>query len=105
MANVDEETRWLHSDADLLSGRGVSYNVNVITLFTFYCTLNFFLLFKYLGSIEVLCSMKTLDFDSRTRVARDSIRSVCTAVGVTLKERRKVSGEIVFLKNLFLGLA
>ncbi len=35
--------------------------------------------------------MKTLDFDNRTRVARDSIRLVCTAVGVTLKERRKVS--------------
>jgi hypothetical protein len=34
--------------------------------------------------------MKTLDFDSRTRVARDSIRLVCTAIGVPLKERRKV---------------
>jgi hypothetical protein len=34
--------------------------------------------------------MKTLDFDSRTRVARDSIRLICTTLGVTLKERRKV---------------
>lgn len=34
--------------------------------------------------------MKTLDFDSRTRVARESIRLVCTAVGVTFNERRKV---------------
>lgn len=46
--------------------------------------------FQYLGSVEVLCSMKTLDFDSRTRVARDSIRLVCIAVGVPLKDRRKV---------------
>lgn len=30
MANVDEETRWIHSDTDLLSGHGVSYNVTVI---------------------------------------------------------------------------
>ncbi|CAM4791827.1 unnamed protein product [Rotaria magnacalcarata] len=71
MANVDGDTRWIHSDTDLLSGHGVSYNVN------------------YLGSVEVLCSMKTLDFDSRTRVARDSIRLVCTAVGVSLRERNK----------------
>lgn len=34
--------------------------------------------------------MKTLDFDHRTRVARDSIRLVCLAVGVPLKDRRKV---------------
>jgi hypothetical protein len=51
-------------------------------------------LFQYLGSVEVLCSMKTLDFDSRTRVARDSIRLVCIAVGVPLKDRRKVCKSI-----------
>ena len=50
----------------------------------------FFFLLKYLGSVEVLCSMKTLDFESRTRVARESIRLVCAAVGVALRERRKV---------------
>jgi len=93
MANTEEETHWLHSDTDLLSGHGVSYNVDVITLFIFYYLLNFFFifLFKYLGSVEVLCSMKALDFESRTQVARDSIRLVCTAVGITLKERRKVN--------------
>lgn len=51
--------------------------------------------FKYLGSVEVLCSMKTLDFDKRTRVARDSIRLVCAAAGVDLHERHKVSVELV----------
>ena len=29
MANLDDDTRWLHSDTDLLSGHGVSYDVNV----------------------------------------------------------------------------
>ncbi|CAF1494735.1 unnamed protein product, partial [Adineta ricciae] len=71
MTNPDEDPRWLHSDTDLISGLGVVYNVN------------------YLGSVEVLCSMKTLDFDNRTRVARDSIRLVCSAVGVHLRERHK----------------
>lgn len=39
--------------------------------------------------------MKTLDFDHRTRVARDSIRLVCLAVGVPLKDRRKVCRFII----------
>ncbi len=60
---------------------------------------------KYLGSVEVLCSMKTLDFESRTRVARDSIRLVCTAVGVTLRERRKVRIDFIFFANESLTLA
>jgi hypothetical protein len=29
MANIDDDTRWLHSDTDLLSGHGVNYNVHV----------------------------------------------------------------------------
>ena len=52
---------------------------------------------KYLGSVEVLCSMKTLDFESRTRVARDSIRLVCTAAGVNLRERRKVCTDLIII--------
>ncbi|CAF1281523.1 unnamed protein product [Adineta ricciae] len=71
MTSMDDDTRWLHSDTDLLSGHGVSYSVT------------------YLGSVEVLCSMKTLDFDSRTRVARDSIRLVCATVGISFKDRRR----------------
>jgi hypothetical protein len=35
--------------------------------------------------------MKTLDFDKRTQVAHDSIRLVCNAVGVALKEQRNVT--------------
>ena len=32
MANVDDDRRWLHSDADLISGHGVSYHVQVTHL-------------------------------------------------------------------------
>lgn len=32
MENTEEESRWVHSDAELLSGHGVIYNVNVIPL-------------------------------------------------------------------------
>jgi hypothetical protein len=43
MANIDDDTRWLHSDTDLLSGHGVIYNVNVIILFVIYLLFNLFL--------------------------------------------------------------
>jgi len=71
MASIDQENRWLHADADLISSHGVHYRVN------------------YVGSVDVLCSMKSLDFDHRTQVARESIRLVCSATGVTVKDRRK----------------
>jgi len=29
MTNHDDDRHWLHSDTDLLSGHGVSYNVHV----------------------------------------------------------------------------
>jgi hypothetical protein len=35
MTNLDDDTRWLHSDTDLLSGHGVTYNVHVRLLFIF----------------------------------------------------------------------
>lgn len=95
-STTDSETRWIHSDDEVKSVRGVTYNVTVrgdFVSFYLFTKLSFSPL-KYLGSVEVLCSMKTLDFESRTRVARESIRLVCAAVGVALRERRKV--RIVF---------
>jgi hypothetical protein len=53
MTNADDETRWIHSDTDLLSGHGVSYDVNVITLFIFYYYLNL-LSFFYLSTWALL---------------------------------------------------
>ncbi|KFW82684.1 SHC-transforming protein 3, partial [Manacus vitellinus] len=52
---------WLHSNEKIL-GPGVTYIV------------------KYLGCIEVLRSMRSLDFNTRTQVAREAISRVCEAV-------------------------
>ncbi|NXE13519.1 SHC3 protein, partial [Lophotis ruficrista] len=52
---------WLHSSEKIL-GPGVTYIV------------------KYLGCIEVLRSMRSLDFNTRTQIARETISCVCEAV-------------------------
>uniref|UniRef100_UPI00358E16F3 SHC-transforming protein 1 isoform X2 n=1 Tax=Myxine glutinosa TaxID=7769 RepID=UPI00358E16F3 len=52
---------WLHAD-DKILGPGVSYPV------------------RYMGCIEVLQSMRTLDFNTRTYVTREAIARVCEAV-------------------------
>uniref|UniRef100_A0A8C6YFE9 SHC adaptor protein 3 n=1 Tax=Naja naja TaxID=35670 RepID=A0A8C6YFE9_NAJNA len=52
---------WLHSNEKIL-GPGVMYIV------------------KYLGCIEVLRSMKSLDFSTRTQITREAIGLVCEAV-------------------------
>ena len=55
MANTDEETRWLHSDKELSSDHGVSYDVNVITLFIFLLFIEFvYLLLFYLSTLVLL---------------------------------------------------
>ncbi|XP_067884983.1 SHC-transforming protein 3-like [Heterodontus francisci] len=52
---------WLHSNEKIL-GPGVTYVV------------------KYLGCIEVLRSMRSLDFNTRTQITREAISRVCEAV-------------------------
>ncbi|XP_019410951.1 PREDICTED: SHC-transforming protein 3 [Crocodylus porosus] len=52
---------WLHSNEKIL-GPGVTYIV------------------KYLGCIEVLRSMRSLDFNTRTQITREAISRVCEAV-------------------------
>ncbi|XP_065518047.1 SHC-transforming protein 3 [Lathamus discolor] len=52
---------WLHSSEKIL-GPGVTYVV------------------KYLGCIEVLRSMRSLDFNTRTQIAREAISRVCEAM-------------------------
>ncbi|NWU54340.1 SHC3 protein, partial [Dromas ardeola] len=52
---------WLHSSEKIL-GPGVTYIV------------------KYLGCIEVLRSMRSLDFNTRTQITREAISHVCEAV-------------------------
>nr|XP_033779796.1 SHC-transforming protein 1 isoform X2 [Geotrypetes seraphini] len=59
---VNKPTRgWLHQD-DRVMGPGVTYLV------------------RYMGCVEVLQSMRALDFSTRTQVTREAISLVCEAV-------------------------
>uniref|UniRef100_H3ARA2 SHC-transforming protein 1 n=1 Tax=Latimeria chalumnae TaxID=7897 RepID=H3ARA2_LATCH len=59
---VNKPTRgWLHPD-DKVMGPGVAYLV------------------RYMGCVEVLQSMRALDFNTRTQVTREAISVVCEAV-------------------------
>ncbi|NXU37781.1 SHC1 protein, partial [Drymodes brunneopygia] len=59
---VNKPTRgWLHPDEKVM-GSGVSYHV------------------RYMGCVEVLQSMRALDFNTRTQVTREAIGLVCEAV-------------------------
>ncbi|NXB43987.1 SHC3 protein, partial [Leucopsar rothschildi] len=68
---VDKSSRgWLHSSEKIL-GPGVTYIV------------------KYLGCIEVLRSMRSLDFSTRMQVAREAISRVCEAMPGAKKAFKK----------------
>ncbi|KAM3872926.1 SHC-transforming protein 1 [Diretmus argenteus] len=69
---VNKPTRgWLHSD-NVVSSTGVSYSV------------------RYMGCVEVLQSMRALDFNTRTQVTREAISVVCEAVpGAKGAQRRR----------------
>ncbi|XP_054903642.1 SHC-transforming protein 1 isoform X1 [Poeciliopsis prolifica] len=71
---VNKPTRgWLHSD-NVVSTSGVCYTV------------------RYMGCVEVLQSMRALDFGTRTQVTREAIAVVCEAVpGAKGSRRRKPS--------------
>uniref|UniRef100_A0A8C5Q831 SHC-transforming protein 1 n=1 Tax=Leptobrachium leishanense TaxID=445787 RepID=A0A8C5Q831_9ANUR len=73
---VNKPTRgWLHPD-DKVMGPGVSYLV------------------RYMGCVEVLQSMRALDFNTRTQVTREAISLVCDAVPSAkgALRRRKTGG-------------
>ncbi|XP_034083844.1 SHC-transforming protein 1 isoform X2 [Gymnodraco acuticeps] len=69
---VNKPTRgWLHSDS-VVTTAGVSYSV------------------RYMGCVEVLQSMRALDFNTRTQVTREAISVVCEAVpGAKGAQRRR----------------
>lgn len=68
---------WLHPDRELRSGAGVSYGV------------------RYIGALEVTKPMRTLDFEVRTQVAKESINRVCEAAGLkSINKKRKVERKI-----------
>ncbi|XP_064474717.1 SHC-transforming protein 1-like isoform X2 [Ornithodoros turicata] len=63
---------WLHPDWEIM-GQGVTYGV------------------RYIGCLEVKTSMKCLDFDTRSLIAKECISRVCEAAGLkTVDKKRKV---------------
>ncbi|XP_011701803.1 PREDICTED: SHC-transforming protein 1 [Wasmannia auropunctata] len=61
---------WLHPD-HLVSKEGISYTV------------------KYIGCLEVYTSMKSLDFETRSCVAKECINRVCEAAGLKSADKKR----------------
>ncbi|XP_061589239.1 SHC-transforming protein 3 [Cololabis saira] len=72
---------WLHSN-DKISGPGITYDV------------------KYLGCLEVLQSMRSLDFTTRSQITREAISLVCEAVPGTKGALRKRKPPSKALSNI-----
>ncbi|KAG8230932.1 hypothetical protein J437_LFUL002965 [Ladona fulva] len=67
---------WLHSDRTIAK-EGVCYAV------------------RYIGCLEVHTSMKILDFDTRSQIAKECINRVCEEAGLkTADKKRKVDRKI-----------
>ncbi|GLV46305.1 SHC-adaptor protein [Carabus blaptoides fortunei] len=62
---------WLHADI-LIIKEGVTYTL------------------RYVGCLEVNTSMKSLDFDTRSQVARECINRVCEAAGLKTADRTRL---------------
>nr|CAG4638573.1 EOG090X098F [Cyclestheria hislopi] len=67
---------WLHPD-DVIIREGITYFV------------------RYIGCLEVNTSMKSLDFDTRSQIAKECINLVCETAGLkTVDKKRKVDRRI-----------
>ncbi|XP_064607882.1 SHC-transforming protein 1-like isoform X2 [Liolophura sinensis] len=68
---------WIHPDEQLLPDAGVCYGV------------------RYIGCLEVKESMRNLDFETRTALAREAINKVTEAAGLkTTNRKRKIEKKI-----------
>nr|CAG4651971.1 EOG090X098F [Triops cancriformis] len=61
---------WLHPDT-LIAREGIAYVV------------------RYIGSLEIHTSMKSLDFDTRSQVAKECIHRVCEAAGLKVTDKKR----------------
>lgn len=67
---------WLHPDTQISDG-GICYGV------------------RYVGCLEVNTSMKTLDFETRSVIAKECINRVCESAGLkTVDKKRKVEKRV-----------
>ncbi|KAL4228070.1 SHC (Src y 2 domain containing) transforming protein [Mactra antiquata] len=65
------ERGWIHPDEQLATAAGICYGV------------------RYIGCLEVKESMRALDFDTRTALAREAINRVSEAAGLKSAGKRK----------------
>ncbi|BFZ02515.1 hypothetical protein BsWGS_05554 [Bradybaena similaris] len=65
------EMGWIHADAQLSPDAGICYGV------------------RYIGCLEIKESMKALDFETRTAIARESIKKVAEAAGLKTASKQK----------------
>lgn len=74
-----------------IMGEGVTFTVNYIgnsfRTVTWAIEINFVLLF--LGCIEIFTSMKMLDFQNRSLVARECINRVCDAANLKVSPKKR----------------
>lgn len=74
--NIKPCNGWIHSDK-LIVRQGATYSV------------------RYVGCLEIKVSMKTLDFKTRSSVAKECINRVCEAAGLkTVDKKRKVDRKV-----------
>uniref|UniRef100_R4G3W7 Putative shc phosphotyrosine-binding ptb protein n=1 Tax=Rhodnius prolixus TaxID=13249 RepID=R4G3W7_RHOPR len=70
------ERGWLHED-EVIRTSGVTYIV------------------RYIGCLEILASMKMLDYDTRFQVAKECIYKVCEVAGLrTVDRRRRIEKQV-----------
>ncbi|CAH0562487.1 unnamed protein product [Brassicogethes aeneus] len=75
--NIKPPFGWLHSDK-LMETTGATYAV------------------RYVGCLEVKASMKTLDFKTRSSVAKECINKVCETAGLkSIDKKRKVRVKVL----------
>lgn len=67
---------WIHPDFQLDKEAGICYGV------------------RYIGCIEVKESMRSLDFETRTALAREAINRVCEAAGLKTAKKRKIDKKL-----------
>ncbi|CAG7834312.1 unnamed protein product [Allacma fusca] len=73
---------WLHPD-QLLSKEGVTYTV------------------RYIGCLDVNTSMKSLDFETRSLIAKECINQVCESAGLkSIDKKRKTDRRLVRILGL-----
>lgn len=81
---------------DAIMNGGVNY-IGKCEIYAKYCNITFTFLrhtVNYIGCVEIVTSMKLLDFQSRSQVAKECIHRVCDAANVKSPKKRRVEKRV-----------